>query len=76
MDGLLDEILGSLGLLLGDLLLFNGLCELWTEMQVCDGDIIKDDVEVSESLSEAVPDFLGDLLSLSEQLGSVVASDY
>ena len=49
LDGLVDEILGSFSLLLGDLLLFNGLSELTSEMEVSDGDIIKDDVEVLQS---------------------------
>ena len=44
-------------------------------MQVCDRHIIKDDVEVTESLSETVTDLLRDLLTLGEQLGSVVASN-
>ena len=58
LECLLDKILGSFGLLLCDLLLFDGLGELGAEVQVSNGYIIKDDIEVLKSISETVTDLL------------------
>lgn len=58
LESLIDKIFGSFGLLLGDLLLFDGFRELGAEVQVSNGDIIKDDVEVLKSISETVTDLL------------------
>lgn len=44
-------------------------------MQVCDGDIVEHDIEVLASVSQAISDLLRDLLSLSEELSSVVSGD-
>mmetsp|Transcript_20743 Transcript_20743/g.28004 ORF Transcript_20743/g.28004 Transcript_20743/m.28004 type:complete len:243 (+) Transcript_20743:313-1041(+) len=76
LDCLVDQVLGTLSLLLGDLLLFDGLGELGAEMQISDGDIIEHDVEVAQSLGQAVANLLGDLLSLGQELGGVVAGDH
>ena len=75
LDGLLNKVLGSFSLLRRDLLLFNGLGELRSEMQVSDGHIVKNDVEIAKSLSKAVSDLLGDLLSLGQELSGVVAGN-
>ena len=76
LDGLLHKVLGSFSLLLRDLLLFDGLCELRAEMEVSNGHIVKDDVEVAKSLSKTVSDLLRDLLSLGQKLSGIVACDY
>lgn len=73
---MVDEELCSLGLLLGDLLVFNGLGKLSSEGKVGDGDIIEDDMEVLESIEETVSDLLRNLLSLREQLSGVVTRYY
>ena len=75
MFGLLDEILGSLSLLLSNLLLFDSLAELSSKMKICDRYIIKDDVEVLKSHLETFFDALTDLLSLCDELVSVVAGN-
>ena len=75
LEGLVDEELWSLSILLCNLFLFNGLGELGSEMQVRDGHIIEHDIEVLASFSETVSNLLWNLLSLSEQLSSVVSGD-
>jgi len=66
LQGLFDLELGSLGLLLGDLFLFDGLRELRTEVEISNGDIVELDVEVSQSFVETVSDSLTDLFSLCQ----------
>lgn len=67
-----DNELCSFGLLLGNLLVFDGFSEFATEDQVDDGNIIEDDVEVSQSFGETLPYLDRNLLSLSQQRSSIV----
>ena len=70
--GLLDQILGSLGLLLGNLFLFDGPGEFGSETEVSDGHIVKHNVEISQSNLESLLDGGTNHLSLSDQLVGVV----
>ena len=72
LDGLVDEELCTLGLLLSDLFLFNSLCELGAEMQVCNRYIIKHDVKVFQTQGQTLTDACWDLFSLSEKLSGIV----
>mmetsp|Transcript_50127 Transcript_50127/g.92529 ORF Transcript_50127/g.92529 Transcript_50127/m.92529 type:complete len:242 (-) Transcript_50127:80-805(-) len=64
-----------LGLLLCYLLLFDGLGKFLAIHEMGDGNVIHQDVELSGSLCDCFPDFLGHLLSLSQQLLSIVLSN-
>lgn len=64
LECLFDLELCTFSLLLSDLLIFDGLGILWSEMQVSDGNIIEHDVEIPKTFSEAISNLLGDLLSL------------
>ena len=75
LQGLLNEILSSLSVLLGNLLLFNGICELFTEGKLSDWDIIDDNLEVLGTLLKSLTDEVRDLFSLGEKLTSVVLGD-
>ena len=44
-------------------------------MEIRDGHIIENNVEVLQAIGKAVSDFLRYLLSLGKELGGVVASD-
>lgn len=69
--GALDDETGALGVLLGDLLLLDGLGELLAEGHVGDGDVLESDVELAGALHEVGADALGDGLALGDELGGV-----
>ena len=71
----LDDESCSLGILLGNLLLLDSLCEFTTEGHVGDGDILEGDVELGGTESKVVADALGNSLSLGDKLGSVELGD-
>lgn len=73
--GLLDDEAGTLGILLGDLLLLDGLGELLTKGHVGDGDVLEGDVELGGALDQVVADPLGDGLTLGDELGGVELGD-
>jgi hypothetical protein len=73
--GLLDDESGALGLLLGDLLLLDGLGELLAEGHVCDGDVLEGDVELARALEQVGADLVGDGLALGDELGGVELGD-
>lgn len=69
--GTLDDESGPLGILLGDLLLLDGPCELLSEGHVCNGDILEGDVELSSALHQVSADTVGDSFTLCDQFGGV-----
>mmetsp|Transcript_8056 Transcript_8056/g.20332 ORF Transcript_8056/g.20332 Transcript_8056/m.20332 type:complete len:277 (+) Transcript_8056:192-1022(+) len=69
LDGLLNEVLGTSGLLLGDLLCFDGSSVLAGKGKIRDGHIVQNDVELGSTLRELGLDHLTDLLTLCNQLG-------
>ena len=73
--GALDDEAGTLGVLLGNLLLLDGLCELAAKGHVCDGDVLKGDVELGSTTGQVALDALGDGLTLGDELGSVELGD-
>lgn len=73
--GLLDDEAGTLGVLLGDLLLLDGLGELVAEGHVGDGDVLEGDVELGGAAGQVGPDALGDGFSLGDELGGVELGD-
>lgn len=62
-------------MLLGDLLLFDGLLIISTEFELGDGGIFENNVEVAESFLETVADLPTDLLTVSRKLIGRVACD-
>jgi hypothetical protein len=62
--------------LLSNLFLFDGMSKLSGELQVSDGNIIKDDIELLSSLTQLLSYFKGDLFSLGKKLICVVLSHY
>lgn len=66
--------LSLLGTLQSHLLLLNGVAELSSEREVGDGHIIQQDVVLLRTLRKKLRNTLRDLLSLREQLLSVVLS--
>ena len=64
---LLHHILGTLGLLLGDLLGFDGVGELASEGQIDNGHIIDDDSELATALDQVTLDQTAHLLSLRQK---------
>lgn len=75
LDRLLDDETCALRLLLSHLLGLDGAGELTAELQVCDGDILQDDVELGSTLSQVLPDLARHLLTLGEQLRGVELGD-
>jgi hypothetical protein len=69
--GTLDDETGPLSVLLGNLLLLDGSCELLSEGHVSDGDILEGDVELSGTLHQVGTDAVGDSFTLCDQLGGV-----
>jgi hypothetical protein len=69
--GALDNETGALGVLLGDLLLFDSSCELLSEGHVGNGDILEGDVELSGTLHKVGADAVGDSFTLRDELGGV-----
>ena len=73
--GALDDEAGALGVLLGDLLLLDGLGELLAEGHVGDGDVLEGNVELGGAAGEVAADALGDGLTLGDELGGVELGD-
>lgn len=73
--GLLDDETGSLGVLLGNLLLLDGLGELAAESHVGNGYILQGDVELGGTAGQLGSDALGNSLSLGDELGSIELGD-
>jgi hypothetical protein len=73
--GLLDNEARALGLLLCNLLLLDGLCELLAEGHVGDGDVLEGNVELAGALEQVCADFVGDGLALGDELGGVELGD-
>mmetsp|Transcript_20788 Transcript_20788/g.45787 ORF Transcript_20788/g.45787 Transcript_20788/m.45787 type:complete len:230 (+) Transcript_20788:307-996(+) len=69
-----DELL-PLGILLRDLLLFDGPCKLLPIGQVRDGHVVHEDPELACPLHNGLANGLRDVLSLRQQLLSVVLSN-
>lgn len=69
--GLLDDESRALGLLLGDLLLLDGLGELLAEGHVCNRDVLEGNIELIGALQEVGADFVGDSLTLGDELSGV-----
>ena len=80
-DGLLlllrsdDDVLGPLGLLLGDLLGLDGAGVFGREGEVCDGNILQHDVESRGTGGQFSGDVGADLRSLGKELVGVVPRD-
>ena len=73
--GALDDEAGALGVLLGDLLLLDGLGELLAEGHVGDGHVLERDVELGRALGQVRADALRDGLALRDELGGVELRD-
>jgi hypothetical protein len=73
--GALDDEAGSLGVLLGDLLLLDGFGEFLAEGHVRDGDVLEGDVELLGALEEVGADAVGDGFTLGNELGGVELGD-
>mmetsp|Transcript_82073 Transcript_82073/g.180383 ORF Transcript_82073/g.180383 Transcript_82073/m.180383 type:complete len:225 (+) Transcript_82073:90-764(+) len=78
-DGLLllllsgeHEVAGSLGLLLRNLLRFDGLLVFGGEAEMGDGNVVEQDVEVLRALREVVADRAADKFTLHDELRGVV----
>ena len=67
-----DDELGTLGTLLSNLLGLDSAGELARELQVSDRDVVEDDVELQGAFAEDISDLLGHLLSLRDELFSIV----
>lgn len=65
---LLHLVLCSFCFLLGHLLCFNRCQILLSKCQVCNGQVVNDNVEMGSSFREEVPDSFGNLVSLGEEL--------
>lgn len=73
--GLLDDEAGSLGVLLGNLLLLDGLGEFAAKGHVGDGHVLQSDVELGSAAGEILADALGDGFSLGDELGGIELGD-
>lgn len=71
----LDDESRPLGVLLGDLLLLDGLGEFLSEGHVGDRDILQGDVELGSALQEISTDTVGDGFTLGDQLCGVELGD-
>lgn len=69
--GTLDDEPSPFGILLGDLLLFDGSSELLAEGHVGDGDIFQGDVELRRTLQQVAPDPVRDSFSLCDEFCGV-----
>ena len=74
--GLLDDEAGALGVLLGNLLLLDGLGELLAESHVRDGDVLEGNVELGGAAGEVGTNTLRDGLALGDELGGVKLGNY
>jgi len=70
-----DNEFGTFGSLLGDLLGFNSAGKISGELQICDGNVIEDDVEFQSAFTEDLTDLPRNLFSLRNKLFGVVLSD-
>lgn len=68
---LLDHEARALSLLLGNLLLLDGLGELLAEGHVCDGNVLEGNVELVGALKKVGADLVGDGLTLGDELGGI-----
>lgn len=75
LEGLLDKELGSLSLLLSNLLCFNSIVVFLAESEVGNGNIFKDDVEIRGTVGKDLTDHAGDLLTLCDKLRGVELSN-
>ena len=73
--GLFYDEARALGFLLCDLLLFNGLGELFAESHVRNGDILEGNVELVGALEQVGADAVRDGFSLSDELCGVELGD-
>jgi len=63
LDSLIDEVGSPKSCLLRNLLGFDGMSKLLREGNVCDGDIIEDEVETACALSQVFTDQTRNLIS-------------
>lgn len=73
--GLLDDEASALGLLLGNLLLLDGLGELLAKGHVGDGHVLEGDVELVGALRQLGADAVRHGLALGDELGGVELGD-
>jgi hypothetical protein len=73
--GLFNDEARALGLLLGDLLLLDGLGELLAERHVRDGHVLEGDVELAGALEQVGADAVGHGFALGDELGGVELGD-
>lgn len=73
--GLFDDEARALGVLLGNLLLLDGLCELAAKGHVGDGHVLEGNVELGGAAGEVAADAVGDGLALGDELGGVELGD-
>lgn len=73
--GALDNETGTLGILLGNLLLLDGLGELASKGHVGNGHILEGNVELCGAAGQIAADALGDGFSLGDELGGIELSD-
>ena len=73
--GALDDEARTLGILLRNLLLLDGLGELLSEGHVGDGNVLERNVELGGALDEVGADALRDGLALGDELGGIELGD-
>lgn len=73
--GALDDETSPLRVLLGNLLLLDGLGELAAKGHVGDGDVLEGNVELGGAEGEIGSNALGDGLTLGDELGSIELGD-
>ena len=69
--GTFDDETGPFSILLGNLLLLNGPCELLSESHVSNRDVLECDVELPSTLHQVGTDAVGDSLTLCDEIGGV-----
>ena len=74
--GLFDDESRPFGILLGNLLLLDGLGELLSKRHVRDGDILERDMKLLGATGEVGLDLLGHSLTLGNEFGCVELSNY
>jgi len=75
LEGLVDKEASALSLLLGNLLALDGTRVLATELELGDGHILKENVEMLGTNHKVSSDELGNLLTLGDKLGGVELGD-
>ena len=73
--GALDNEAGTLGILLGNLLLLDGLGELAAKGHVGNGHVLEGNVELGGAAGQLAADALGDGLSLGNEFGGIKLGD-